>query len=132
MTVMLAFMKTMFVNGKGLAAWIALLLIVNMALPLVYIGRLEGQVVLAALLAGAVTQTIMFGRLGFVRLLGVGHVYWIPMLPWLWTRLGSTSGLFEYWLMAVIALDGISLAIDVVDVARYARGERTPHLTTPV
>ncbi len=34
MTVMLAFMKTMFVNGKGLAAWIALLLIVNMALPL--------------------------------------------------------------------------------------------------
>ena len=132
MTVMLAFMKTMFINGKGLAAWIALLLIVNMALALVYIGTLEGQVVLAALMAGGVTQAGMFSRLGFVRLLGVGHVYWAPMLPWLWTRLGSTSGLFEYWLMAVIALDGISLAIDVVDVARYARGERTPHLTTPV
>ena len=132
MTVMLAFMKTMFVNGKGLAAWIALLLTVNMALSLVYIGTLEGQVVLAALLAGAVTQTIIFSRLGFVRLLGVGHVYWIPMLPWLWTRLGSTSGLFEYWLMAVIALDGVSLVIDVADVARYARGERTPHLTTPI
>ncbi len=132
MTIMLAFMKTMFVNGKGLAAWIALLLIMNMALPLVYIGTLEGQVVLAALMAGAVTQVSMFSRLGFVRLLGVGHVYWIPMLPWLWTRLSSTSGLFEYWLMAVIVLDGVSLVIDVADVARYARGERAPHLTTPI
>ncbi len=132
MTVMLAFMKTMFVNGKGLAAWIALLLTVNMVLSLVYIGTLEGQVVLAALMAGAVTQASMFSRLGFVRLLGVGHVYWIPMLPWLWTRLGSTSGLFAYWLMAVIALDGVALVIDVADVARYARGERTPHLITPI
>ncbi len=97
-----------------------------------YIGTLEGQVVLAALMAGAVTQASMFSRLGFVRLLGVGHVYWLPMLPWLWTRLGSTSCLFEYWLMAVIALDGVALVIDVADVARYARGERAPHLTTPI
>ena len=133
MKVMVDFMKTMFVNGKGLAAWISLLLAANMAGSLLYIQTLEAKVVLAALVAGAVTQMAMFGTLGFVRLLGIGHIYWVPMIFWLWTRLDPTSltSPFALWIMAVIALDGISLIIDAIDVARYIRGERAPHLTIP-
>ena len=52
MSIMIEFMKTMFVNGKGLAAWISLLLAANMVGSLLFINTLEGQVVLAALVAG--------------------------------------------------------------------------------
>ena len=52
MNVVLGFMKPMFTNGITLATWIALLLTVNMVLPLFYISTLEGQLVLAALLPG--------------------------------------------------------------------------------
>ena len=40
------FMKTMFVNGVGLAVWVSLLLTVNMLIPLVVDNTVEGQFVL--------------------------------------------------------------------------------------
>ncbi len=130
MSTMIEFMRTMFVNGKGLAAWISLLLAANMVGSLLFINTLEGQVVLAALVAGAFTQTMLFAAKGFVRLLGVGHVFWVPLIPWLWSRLDELppSGPFGYWVAAVMILNSMSLLVDVTDVVRYMRGERTPHL----
>ncbi len=60
---MLTFLKVMFVNGKPLAAWISLLMAVNMVVPLLLIGTLEGQVVLVAFIAGAMTQLAIFKKL---------------------------------------------------------------------
>lgn len=109
--------------------WMALLGVVNMALPLVFLGSLEAKVVLAAVLAGALVQLLLVGRLGFVRLLGLGHIVaWVPMLLWLVPRLGNLGGAtaFGRWLMAVVVLDLASLAIDFVDVGRYLAGDRRP------
>ncbi len=132
MNVMLRFMKTMFVNGPGLTAWISLLLLANMVVPLVLIATIEGQLVLAAAMAGALTQTAIFATKGFVRLLGVGHVFWVPLIVWLWTRVGGfpPDSPFTVWITSVIVLNGVSLTIDVSDVWRYVAGERRPHLTT--
>ena len=123
-------MKTMFVNGPALAVWISLLLLVNMVAPVIFITTREGQLVLAAAMVGAVIQMAIFSRQGFVRLLGVGHILWVPLLPWLWTRLGGLppEGVFALWMTAVIVLDGISLVIDARDVWAYVAGDRTPHL----
>lgn len=130
MSVPLVFMRTMFVNGIGLAVWITLLLLVNMAVPLLFVTTVEGQWVLAAMMLGALTQMAIFRSQGFVRLLGVGHIYWVPLLPWLWTRLDRSlpPEPFAMWMAAVIVLNGVSLIIDVSDVWRYLSGERTPHL----
>ncbi len=126
-------MRTMFVNGPGLAVWLGVLLAVNFVVPLVFVGRLEAQVVLFAGMAGALVQMLLFRAKGFVRLLGIGHVPWIPMVPWLWMRLDQAAwpSAFGFWLVAVIVLDGLSLILDVTDVLRYLGGERTPHLTVP-
>ena len=130
MNTMIEFMRTMFVNGKGLAAWIVLLLAANMVGPLLFINTLEGQVVLAAFVAGALSQMVLFAAKGFVRLLGIGHVFWVPLIPWLWSRLDELppSGPFGYWVAAVMILNSMSLLVDVADVVRYMRGERAPHL----
>ena len=67
-------------------------------------------------------------------LLGIGHIVWVPMVAWLWTRLevAPASSLFGYWLLATIILVSLSLLIDAVDVIRYLRGERNPYVETPV
>ena len=108
--------------------WIGLLLLANGILPLYFIGSIEGKVVLACMLFGATLQMFILRRLGFVRLLGVGHVTWIPMIWWLTGRLEvlQAGTLFHAWILATIALDTTSLAIDAVDVTRWLRGERTP------
>jgi hypothetical protein len=101
---------------------------VNMIGAIVFFGTLEGKLVLASVVAGFFLQTAIYSRLGFVRLLGIGHVFWLALVPWLAARLtevGLTSA-FGYWIAAVVVIDGISLVIDAADVARYLRGERSP------
>ena len=110
-------------------AWVGLLILLNGIAPLAFLERTEARVVLAALLVGALIQMVIFGARGFVRLLGAGHlVVWLPMVFWLWGRIGTESA-FGGWIAAVIAVDSVSLIIDAVDVVRYALGDRTPSLT---
>ncbi len=89
--------------------------------------------VLGAFVFGALFQTAIFSAKGFVRLLGIGHIAWVPMVAWLWTRLdlAPAGSFFRYWLLATLVVVSLSLLIDAVDVARYLRGERDPYLETP-
>lgn len=130
MKVMIEFTKTMLLLPQPWLGWMGLLVAVNMVIPLYYIHTREAKVVLIAAMFGLMIMMAIFGAKGFVRLLGIGHIAWVPMLPWLWTRLDDTSfgSFFGYWLIAVIVLDSLSLIVDVVDIRRYIKGERTPHL----
>jgi hypothetical protein len=132
-------MKTMIGFSKGLMSlpmpwpvWLGLLVAVNFASPIYFFEAFEAKVVLAAFLASAALMTAIFATKGFVRLLGIGHIFWIPMVSWLWTRFDQVElgNLFEYWMIAVVALNGISLIIDAIDVLRYVRGDRKPYVTT--
>ncbi len=130
-------MKAVIGFTKGLMSmpmpwpvWLGLLVAVNVAGPIYFFEALEAKVVLAAFLASAALMTAIFATKGFVRLLGIGHIFWVPMVPWLWIRLdqvGLDSPL-GCWIAAVIVVDGISLVIDAVDVFRYLRGDRKPYL----
>ncbi len=133
MKAMIDFLRTMLTLPKPWLAWVLLLVTFNMVIPLFYLGTREGKVVLGAIVFGAVLQTVIFSAKGFVRLLGIGHIAWVPMVPWLWTRvdLAPANSLFRYWLLTTIALVSLSLLIDAVDVIRYFRGERDPQLETP-
>jgi hypothetical protein len=109
-------------------AWFWLLALVNLIGPLFFIGRLEAQLTLAAYAVAGVVIVPLHRRLGWVRLLSVGHVAWLGLVPWLVSRYLETapSGTFRAWLLAVIVVDGVCLVIDVVEITRYWRGEREP------
>lgn len=130
MKAMLGFFQALLTLPKPWVAWVMLLMAANMLLPLLYLGSLEGRVVLAAFFLGAIVQTAIFSAKGFVRLLGIGHIAWVPMVVWLWTRLDAApaGSPFRYWLLATIVLVSLSLLIDATDVIRYFRGEREPQL----
>jgi CBS domain-containing protein len=38
------------------------------------------------------------------------------------------SGLFRNWILAVLVVNGVSVVIDVTDVARYCLGDRDPQV----
>jgi len=128
---MIDFFRTLLLMPKHWVAWVGLLMLANMVGPLFFIKTLEAQVVLGAMLGGAAIQMALFKMKGFVRLLGIGHVLWVPMVIWL--ALGfepeQLASPFGLWVAAVMTLNSISLIIDGVDVARYIKGERTPSLT---
>lgn len=110
-------------------AWGAWLVAVNSAC-LFFLPRPEALVALVAVGAAVGIQALIYQRRRFVRVLGVAHVLWIPMLAWMAPRLAAVpdgESAFRAWLAALIATNAISLVIDAWDAARFARGERRPH-----
>ena len=130
--VMIDFFRTLLNSPKPVLAWVTLLMIANMILPFLFLETLEAKVVLAGLMIGAMLQTAIFSSKGFVRLLGLGHIAWVPMVVWLWMRLDTApaGSAFRMWMLAVIILNSISLVIDAADVILYIRGEKEPHVRT--
>lgn len=124
---MLRFVKHILAMPFCWQLWVAALFATNMG-AVVFLPRLEAWIVLGGLCLGALFQNLIFARLGFVRLLGLGHVHWFVMLGWLLSRLDLISGepWFYRWVVAVTLFCGISLVIDTIDVLRYLRGERAP------
>ncbi len=106
--------------------WLMLMLTANGVTPLFFLHHVEALVVLGAILASVTLMTLLTARFGFTRIVGLGHILWIPMLAFLFTRLGDipASDAFGIWIRTLFVLNGISLAIDAVDVIRYIAGER--------
>ena len=106
--------------------WLMLLVAANLIASLFFLHRLEAQVVLGTMLASMMLMTLLTARFGFTRILGLGHIFWIPLLGFLLTRLGSIPAGDAYgaWLQALIVVNSVSLLIDIVDVRRYLAGDR--------
>jgi len=110
-------------------AWAVWLVAVNAA-SVLFLSHREAQIVLGAVGAAVLMQALIYQRKGFVRLLGVTHVLWLPMLVWTAARFSAISAedrSFRGWLVVLMATNALSLVIDVWDAVRFLRGERNPH-----
>ncbi len=105
--------------------WLLLLISFNLVIPLFFISRLEAQVVVAALMLSVALMTILTGRYGFTRILGLGHIFWRPMIFFLLTRFGDIPAdtFFGIWIRLLITMNIASLVLDGTDVARYFAGD---------
>ena len=110
----------------GVKVWLLVLIAANMVVPVFFISTREAQVVILTMLASMMLMTALTARGGFTRLLGLGHILWIPLLVYLWRSLQAypfDTGMGR-WLRVLMVLNVISLGIDTVDVVRYLRGDR--------
>ncbi len=106
--------------------WLGVLITANAVVPTFFLGHREAQVVLGVFVVSAASTMILANVVGFTRLLGLGHVLWIPLLLYLWSRMGGHPAVEPYgaWMRIVMLLNAASLVIDAWDLVRYVRGER--------
>lgn len=106
--------------------WLLLLVGINLVVPLFFLDRLEAQVVVGALVVSMALMTVLTALTGFTRLLGLGHIVWLPLLCFLWMRLNQipAEDFFGLWVRALLGINAASLVIDAVDVIRYVAGDR--------
>ncbi len=126
MNAFIKFNKGIMNSSLPVKLWVGLLVIFNMIIPLFFLERLEAQVVLAAIMAIMLLMTLITATTGFSRLMGLGHIFWIPLLYFLWMSLDQIppDDGFGVWVRALMAINATSLVIDAVDVFRYLAGER--------
>ncbi len=109
--------------------WLMSLLMSNMIAPFFFLfEHVEAWVVLGTALVTGAAFIVLTAFSGFSRLLGFGHLPWVPMLVYLIVRLPEAQQSFPetwfiLWLQAVIVLDIGSLILDTANVVRYFRGE---------
>ncbi len=106
--------------------WMVLLVALNLVVPLFFFDRLEAQLVLVTMAISMFLMTGLTAFSGFSRLLGLGHIAWIPLVVFLGTRLSEVpaSDLYGMWLRVLLVANCLSLVIDLVEVIRYAAGDR--------
>ncbi len=106
--------------------WLNWLTLVNLA-SVVFIKRPAARWILAAFVANAVCMITMAELNGFNRLLGINHIiFWTPVLIYLCRTRSRAEEPRAYrtWLDLYTVSISISLVIDVIDVIRYALGDR--------
>lgn len=108
--------------------WCVWLVGVNLAC-LCFITRIEAQVVLAVTATAVISQTLIYQRIGFTRILGSTHVLWVPMFIWMATRIDKITSepALANWLILLLATNLISMVVDTIDAIRFLHGERAPH-----
>jgi hypothetical protein len=109
--------------------WGAWLVVVNAAC-LLFAQHIEAQVTLGAVGVAVLAQALIYQRKRFIRLLGVTHVVWVPMLTWMALRFDTVpieETAFRVWLVTLIATNAFSLAVDAWDATRFMLGERRPY-----
>jgi hypothetical protein len=110
-----------------LQLWIGWIALVNLA-SLAFLKRVEARWVLGAFVTSAAVMSVMYAQLGWVRMLGLAHVVvWGPLLVYLlsrWVELPRV-GAFAVWIRTLFLTNLASLIVDLVDVVRYALGDRS-------
>jgi len=121
------FLKNIFKMPMASWPWMAGLPLINLS-SILFLPRTEAWVVLGTGLLAATIMTALHAKLGYVRLLGIGHFVWIPMLIWLGFRLDNIveGTLFQGWIITLMAMNTVSLLLDIIDLIRYLRGDRAP------
>jgi len=120
------FMKGVGTLHVGWRIWLFILTIPNMLVPLLFIGLPEARWTFAAAMFGVMVAVLLVKIQGFTRLMGLMHVQWFLLIPYLYSRLSAfpADSSVGVWIRSIIVLNTISLIIDAADVIRYILGNR--------
>ena len=99
--------------------WLLWLAVFNLVVPLSFLDRLAPRIVVGMFLASGLLMWALLARTGFSRVLGLGHVLWIPLLYFLWTRLDPVSAgeVYRFWIQELMTVAS-GIADDLRDVQR--------------
>ena len=61
----------------------------------------------------------LYSRFGFEKILGLGHILWVPLLAYILMQLPNIEASFNIYLIVLSVSIAISLAFDIVDVWKF-------------
>jgi len=98
--------------------WFAVLMAVNLA-SLAFWSEPLAQIVFIVFMVSSTLMMLLYSIFGFEKILGVGHVLWIPLLAYILIEISATTGAFNLYLIVLSVSLTISLVFDISDVWQY-------------
>ncbi len=98
--------------------WLLFLMIVNIA-SVMFWNELLAKVIFITFMLSAIFMMGLYSRFGFEKILGLGHILWIPLLVYVLIETQAAEGAFKSYLIILLISLTISLVFDIIDVWRY-------------
>lgn len=98
--------------------WVNVLMAVNFA-GLFFLNEPVAQVVVATFAVTALLMMVLYYHFGMSKILGLGHVLWLGLVPYLISIFASLTVNMQIFASIVITVNSISLLFDARDVVLY-------------
>lgn len=105
--------------------WVLFLMLANMA-SLAFWQEAVARLILMTFLASAMLMMGLYSRYGFTKILGLGHVPWIPLLAYVVMQIPAAEASSKRYLLILSVSMVISLVLDTIDVWNYFRSQECP------
>jgi hypothetical protein len=102
----------------GIPIWVLTLMIVNVA-SVGFWSEPLAKLIFGIFVVSAMLMMALYSRFGFEKILGLGHIPWIPLLIYMLSQLPNANGAFRSYLIILSICIAISLVFDVIDVWKY-------------
>lgn len=104
--------------------WVLYLMIINMVSVAFWQYSLA-KTIFFTFMISAMLMMGLYSRFGFTKILGLGHIFWIPLLSLILTQISMFEGGFQSYLIVLAFSISVSLVFDVVDVWKYFNSRRS-------
>lgn len=98
--------------------WIGVLVLANMFALAYWDYALAKWIVGIFLFQGTIMMGL-YSYFGYQKILGLAHIFWIPLLIYIVLNLGSYVGNFQTYLLVLLCINAVSVVVDIYDVFTY-------------
>jgi hypothetical protein len=98
--------------------WVLFLMIVNVA-SVEFWNEPLAKVIFVTFMLSAMLMMGLYSRFGFEKILGMGHIPWIPLLVYVLMEIPTARDTFKSYLIILSISIVVSLVFDIVDVWKY-------------
>ena len=98
--------------------WVLILAAVNVA-SVGFWSEPLAKVIFVTFMLSAMLMMGLYARFGFEKILGLGHILWIPLLAYVLMEIPTAKDSFKGYLIILSISMVVSLALDIVDAWKY-------------
>lgn len=100
--------------------WVSFLMLVNMSSVAFWSEPLAKSIFITFMVSAALMMGL-YARFGFSKILGLGHVLWIPLLIYVVFQIPRADAGFKTYLVVFSVSVAVSLTFDIIDVWQYLK-----------
>jgi hypothetical protein len=98
--------------------WVFILAMVNVA-SVGFWNEPLAKIIFVTFMLSAMLIMGLYSKYGFEKILGMGHILWIPLLVYVLIEIPTARDIFKGYLIILSVFMVISLVFDIVDVWKY-------------
>jgi len=98
--------------------WVFYMMVINLYAIRFWDEPLAKTIVIVFMIS-SVLMMGLYAKFGFTKILGMGHILWIPLAIYIAFSIDGAGGTYSVYLIVLLITISISLVIDIYDVWSY-------------